>query len=165
MVGKVEALLPVIELLDHLKILQSELQHKPNVVIQRPQVDVQLPEDERSFKQVFDSFSDPVSYKQRFLDQNAFLVYYTGGFDGPGRPSIEETVNVKQTLQYGYRNEAWVSYDEFLSEWKYARTHQGELDVSDLVRPISLTITSIEAYINLAPAGLVIEGRRRLEKR
>ena len=45
---------------------------------------------EKDFKKVFDEHSEGISYKQQFLDQNAFLVYYTKGFDGPGRPSIEE---------------------------------------------------------------------------
>ena len=45
---------------------------------------------EKDFKKIFDEHSEGISYKQQFLDQNAFLVYYTKGFDGPGRPSIEE---------------------------------------------------------------------------
>ena len=47
------------------------------------------PAVEKDFKKLFDEHSEGVSYKQQFLDQNAFLVYYTKGFDGPGRPSIE----------------------------------------------------------------------------
>ena len=34
-----------------------------------------IPRDENDFKRLFDSYSTPVSYKQKFLDQNAFLVY------------------------------------------------------------------------------------------
>ena len=49
-----------------------------------------LPLIEKDFKKLFDEHSEGISYKQQFLDQNAFLVYYTKGFDGPGRPSIEE---------------------------------------------------------------------------
>jgi hypothetical protein len=49
-----------------------------------------LPQIEKDFKKLFDEHSEGISYKQQFLDQNAFLVYYTKGFDGPGRPSIEE---------------------------------------------------------------------------
>jgi len=33
-----------------------------------------IPRDENDFKRIFDSYSTPVSYKQKFLDQNAFLV-------------------------------------------------------------------------------------------
>lgn len=33
-----------------------------------------IPRNERAFKLIFDAYSDPVSYKQKFLDQNAFLV-------------------------------------------------------------------------------------------
>jgi hypothetical protein len=156
--------MPVIELHDHLRSLQSDLQRDPIAVLQRSLIDLRLPQDEKSFKQIFDAFSDPVSYKQRFLDQNAFLVYYTRGFDGPGRPSIEEDVNVKETFQYGYRNEAWVAYDELLDEWRFAQTHPLEFDPSDLTRPVSLAITSIEAYLGLAPTDIVMEGRSRLEK-
>lgn len=42
------------------------------------QVSVRLeavPARERDFKRLFDEFSDAVSYKQRFLDANAFLVW------------------------------------------------------------------------------------------
>ena len=49
-----------------------------------------IPLIEKDFKKLFDEHSEGISYKQQFLDQNAFLVYYTKGFDGPGRPSIEE---------------------------------------------------------------------------
>ena len=45
----------------------------------------QLPSGEKEFKRLFDEYSQGVSYKQVYLDQNAFLVYYTKGFDGPGR--------------------------------------------------------------------------------
>jgi len=79
-----------------------------------------LPATERSFKAAFDRYSQAVSYKQRFLDQNAFLVYYTGGYDGPGRPSIEDDdALTRQTRQYGYRNDAWVAWEDFLVEIEY----------------------------------------------
>ena len=42
-----------------------------------------LPREEKAFKRVFDEYSDAVDYKTKFMDQNAFLVYYTRGFDGP----------------------------------------------------------------------------------
>mmetsp|Transcript_22850 Transcript_22850/g.32219 ORF Transcript_22850/g.32219 Transcript_22850/m.32219 type:complete len:223 (-) Transcript_22850:128-796(-) len=70
-----------------------------------------VPSTENEFKMIFDRYSDPVSYKQKFMDQNAFLVYYTKGFDGPGRPSIESGEDPKQIFQYGARNDVWVAYD------------------------------------------------------
>ena len=51
-----------------------------------------IPTDEKSFKRIFDEYSEGVSYKQVYKDQNAFVVYYTKGFDGPNRPSIEAEV-------------------------------------------------------------------------
>jgi hypothetical protein len=47
---------------------------------------------------LFDEHSEGISYKQQFLDQNAFLVYYTKGFDGPGRPSIEDEDSNRYSL-------------------------------------------------------------------
>lgn len=49
-----------------------------------------VPTSEKDFKRLFDEYSEAITYKQRYMDQNAFLVYYTGGFDGPGRPKMEE---------------------------------------------------------------------------
>ena len=49
-----------------------------------------VPMSEKDFKKLFDEYSEAITYKQRYMDQNAFLVYYTGGFDGPGRPKMEE---------------------------------------------------------------------------
>jgi hypothetical protein len=48
-----------------------------------------LPGNEKEFKRIFDEYSEGISYKQRYLDSNAFLVYYSKGFDGVNRPSIE----------------------------------------------------------------------------
>jgi hypothetical protein len=160
-VGTFESLLPIIKLLDALQKLKDELQRSPDAFLRRP-LDSQLPASEQSFKAIFDSYSDPVSYKQRFLDQNAFLVYYTRGFDGPGRPSIEEDVNIRQTLEYGYRNEAWVAYEEFLSEMKYSRQHPEEFVSADALQPLGKAIESIEAYLSQAPSEAVFEGRQRL---
>jgi hypothetical protein len=161
-VGTVDALLPIIKLLDSLQKLQAEIKRSPDVFIQRA-LDSQLPSSEQSFKEMFDSYSEPVSYKQRFLDQNAFLVYYTRGFDGPGRPSIEEDVNVRQTLQYGYRNEAWVAYEEFLCEIRYSGKHPEEFEEIDALQPLATAIESIEKYLSEATSEAVLEGRRRLD--
>mmetsp|Transcript_11805 Transcript_11805/g.28282 ORF Transcript_11805/g.28282 Transcript_11805/m.28282 type:complete len:347 (-) Transcript_11805:46-1086(-) len=95
-----------------------------------------IPTQEDPFKRLFDEYSVPVSYKQKYLDSNAFLVYYTKGFDGIGRPNIEQqqgqgagesseddaTVNEIQTIQYGSRNEVWVAWDSFQAEYSYFRS-------------------------------------------
>ena len=33
-----------------------------------------LPNEERDFKRIFDEYSEGISYRQRYLDKNAFLV-------------------------------------------------------------------------------------------
>ena len=48
------------------------------------------PKDEKSLKRLFDEYSSDVSYKQKYMDSNAFVVYYTKGFDGKDRPNIED---------------------------------------------------------------------------
>ena len=40
-----------------------------------------IPSTEKPFKRLFDEYSEPVSYKQKYKDSNAFVVYYTQGFD------------------------------------------------------------------------------------
>lgn len=114
------------------------------------------PTDESGFKKIFDAYSDPVSYKQKFVDQNAFLVYYSKGFDGAGRPSIESDLPVKQTMQYGTRNEAWVAWDEFLSEIDYYKklissSTTTKIEKNDLLEPLSKTIEAVDTYLNLVP--------------
>jgi hypothetical protein len=59
-VGTVDALLPIIKLLDSLQKLQAEIKRSPDVFIQRP-LDSQLPSSEQSFKEMFDSYSEPTS--------------------------------------------------------------------------------------------------------
>jgi hypothetical protein len=111
-----------------------------------------IPTDETTFKRLFDNYSDNVSYKQRFLDQNAFLVYYTKGFDGPNRPSIESDLPVKQTLQYGARNDASVAWQGFLDEVNYVAKHPTEGSLSDLDELLKRVINAVDAYLDLAPA-------------
>jgi hypothetical protein len=109
--------------------LQQSLRKLLQVAVVSPEMDTAridallrtIPRQEDVFKALFDAYSDPLSYKQRFVDQNAFLVYYTKGFDGPGRPSIEDDLPVKQTIQYGTRNDAWVAYNSFLVEIYFQR--------------------------------------------
>mmetsp|Transcript_17105 Transcript_17105/g.39487 ORF Transcript_17105/g.39487 Transcript_17105/m.39487 type:complete len:306 (+) Transcript_17105:32-949(+) len=120
-----------------------------------------IPAIETEFKRLFDAYSDQVSYKQKFLDQNAFLVYYTKGFDGPGRESLEkDPVNERQTLQFGARNEAWIGWEEFLAEWEYYASLSGrsngnaEVDDSflDMIKYLSNAIQAVDRYLKLSPA-------------
>jgi len=119
-----------------------------------------IPTLEAELKRLFDAYSDQVSYKQKFLDQNAFLVYYTNGYDGPGRGSLEkDPVNERQTLQFGARNEAWVSWDDFLAEWEYysssSRRTSSNDDVDDsfvdMIKYLSSTIQAVDRYLKLCP--------------
>ena len=110
-----------------------------------------IPSKEQDFKAVFDAYSIPVSYKQKFLDQNAFLVYYTKGFDGPGRRSIEDDLPVLQTQQYGYRNDVWVAWDSFLAEYAFVLQNTDEDDWGELVRSLAAVRQAVEAYLSTVP--------------
>ena len=122
---------------------------------------ITIPTREEEFKRYFDAYSDQVSYKQKFLDQNAFLVYYTNGFDGPGRDKLEkDPVNERQTLQFGARNEAWISLDNFLSEFDFYSTttstsrstsNDSQESIDDMIKYLSDTIQAMDRYLNLAP--------------
>lgn len=107
-----------------------------------------IPRDEQLFKRLFDEYSDPITYKQRFLDQNAFLVYYTRGFDGPNRPNIEENLPERQTLQYGARNEAWVAWEALQVELQFAKEHPD--DSNDVSLYLKQLIAAVNAYLDLA---------------
>ena len=73
--GTVETLDPINGLLESLYSIKRSLLGK-NSALASP---LSIPTDEKSFKRIFDAYSDPVSYKQQFMDKNAFLVYYTQG--------------------------------------------------------------------------------------
>ena len=47
-----------------------------------------IPATEKPFKRLFDEYSEPVSYKQKYKDSNAFVVYYTKGFDLCGNQPV-----------------------------------------------------------------------------
>ena len=130
-----------------------------------------IPRDEKAFKRIFDSYSTPVSYKQKFLDQNAFLVYYTKGFDGPGRPSIEsgdDATNSVQTMQYGARNDAWAGMDDLFVELEFGGSNKGKENgdgVSardDLMELVNKVIISFDEYLSYAPESDVKEARSLL---
>jgi hypothetical protein len=123
--GTVEAMVPVILLEKQLGRIKSSLEADVSLGSLK-NIDSlmrNIPSEEKTFKAIFDAYSDPVSYKQKFVEQNAFLVYYSKGFDGPDRPNIESDLPVKQTLQLGARNDAFVSWDDFLAELNFARSN------------------------------------------
>lgn len=130
------------------KILPEEYESILNTLLQSG-----IPRNENDFKKIFDAYSTKVSYKQKFLDQNAFLVYYTKGFDGPGRPNIEDDANNIQTLQYGARNDAWSSIEDLFVELEYGqKSSDSELFVGELVSLIQKVTQALDAYLSLAPA-------------
>ena len=102
--GTLAGLVPIVELQSTIRAASAAL---PEVGAVARALDA-VPAQEVAFKRTFDEFSEGVSYKQVWRDQNAFLVYYTGGFDGAGRPSIENDTpsEERQRQQYGLRNEA-----------------------------------------------------------
>ena len=108
-----------------------------------------------------------MSYKQKFLDQNAFLVYYTKGYDGPGRPSIEEgDTNSLQTLQYGSRNDAWAGMDDLFVELEFgqgAKADDGTLSSKEeLVALFDKVLMTLDSYLRLVPVADVEEASRQL---
>lgn len=110
-----------------------------------------IPTNEKQFKKLFDEYSDPVSYKQKYMDSNAFLIYYTNGYDGPNRESIEkqeDTYIPKQTLQYGARNDIWNAFDELMVEIKFADENSTKQDFELILNKI---IQSLDLYLSYAP--------------
>uniref|UniRef100_A0A7S0AKT0 Uncharacterized protein n=1 Tax=Minutocellus polymorphus TaxID=265543 RepID=A0A7S0AKT0_9STRA len=129
------------------------------------QLSVAIPSEQILFKRKFDEYSEPVSYKQKFMDQNAFLVYYTKGFDGPNRPPMESIADPipKQSLQYGFRNDAWSNYDELLGELSYF-SPSSRSSIDDILGPLVKCIAAFEAYFSFAPASDVAHARRRIKE-
>ena len=152
-VGTVEALIPIVSLRYSLSLLEPKLKNRERIKLDQST----FPTKEQDFKRLFDAYSDPVSYKQKFLDQNAFLVYYTKGFDGPGRENIENDVNERQTMQFGARNEAWIAFDNFLVELKFI-----DDDDNDLTKYLADTIRAVDSYLRLAPLSDVKEAQSSL---
>ena len=78
--GTIDALIPIVAMKESLKNINSQLMSKSgklipdecNYILKALQQNI--PRAENDFKRIFDSYSTPVSYKQKFLDQNAFLV-------------------------------------------------------------------------------------------
>mmetsp|Transcript_173 Transcript_173/g.206 ORF Transcript_173/g.206 Transcript_173/m.206 type:complete len:230 (+) Transcript_173:87-776(+) len=165
-IGTKTTLKPVLEM--KVALLQAEraLSSDDNNIqqIQQQQILFQkLPKNEKEFKRIFDEYSDPVSYKQTFLDQNAFLVYYTKGFDGIDRPNIESDVPEKQTLQYGARNDCWVAWESFRTELEFSIQNPKDASTPGELRELCrATLDALEKYLSLAPKQDVEEIMRQL---
>ena len=112
-----------------------------------------IPSKEKEFKRLFDEYSQKISYKQLYLDQNAFLVYYTNGFDGPGRKSIEteDPISKLESAQYGARNECWIGLDEARAEVGYLLDEGGKGDTGYLKKELEQASKAFSDYLNLAP--------------
>ena len=125
-----------------------------------------IPRDETSFKRIFDAYSTPVSYKQKFLDQNAFLVYYTKGYDGDNRPNIEEDVNTQQLMQYGSRNDAWAAIDDLFVELEFGQKAKDDDNTlsskGELISLADKVSAALDAYLSLAPVSDVKEALSRI---
>jgi len=152
-VGTVDALLPILMLKSALKDIRIQLHDKGNKkeVVKQIQQQRQIPTEEQKFKQIFDQYSNPLSYKQKYLNSNAFLVYYTKGYDGPNRPNIE-TLSEEEELQkeqYGLRNESWIRWDTFLAELNFS--DDDDTTTKDLIQYLDETIASLDSYLQLVP--------------
>jgi hypothetical protein len=124
-----------------------------------------IPISEQDFKRIFDQYSDPVSYKQKFMDQNAFLVYYTQGFDGPNRSPLESSSDTpeKQTLQFGARNEVWVAWEELVAELQFATKNPKDASsATELRTMVQATVKAIDKYLALAPSDDLREALSRV---
>lgn len=122
--GTQEALDAVLALNDHLR--------RARAAAEREDIDgclaalSHVPADERAFKRVFDEYAEAPSFKTRWKDQNAFIVYYSRGFDGSNRPRLgsreEEVADpqlVRQSNQFAYRNQAWLGVDDAIATLLY----------------------------------------------
>jgi len=77
---------------------------------------------------------------------------YTKGYDGPGRPNIEDdAANNIQTLQYGARNDAWSAMDDVFVEFEYGQ-RSGDSDAGELAALVQKVMLALDAYLSLAPA-------------
>ena len=174
MTGTVKTLIPIIDIQNRLKaaadvllisasnsleyrLSQEEIQTIENLLQKVPI------RNESQFKKIFDAYSTPVSYKQKFMDNNAFLVYYSKGFDGPGRPSMESDSVPMQIIQYGFRNDAWAWVDEFTNEFDFVQKG-GEDELKDLLEPLQKSVKAIDSYVNLAPDDDVQLARQMLDE-
>ena len=118
------------------------------------------PKDEKSFKRLFDEYSSDVSYKQKYMDSNAFVVYYTKGFDGKDRPNIEDDPAAeRQTKQFGFRNDAWAAVDDARAEVAYLKSEPAE-SPAELVAMLGRATAAMAGYLALAPPEDVAAARK-----
>jgi hypothetical protein len=172
--GTLQALLPIVALRQSLERVQEQRNNDRSTAtatatattLQRTTLSLLLdaiPQQEVPFKRLFDAYSNRVSYKQAFMDQNAFLVYYSKGFDGPGRPTLEAAERgdseseQRQTLQFGARNDAWIAWEACLVEFKYLIDKENDFDVT-----LAKTIQAVDSYLALAPPEDVKQAKERL---
>lgn len=155
--GTTQALFPIISMSDIINDANIICSEDLNLCKERLD---KLPLDERNFKRLFDEYSVGISYRQQYLDKNAFVVYYSKGFDGPGRTNIEDDDDqtILQKRQYGARNDAWFAVDDAKSEVSYLLTHEDD-DRSDLVKAMQKAHTAFEEYLSLAPKEQVVGAR------
>ena len=135
------------------KAAQRAKEMDNDVVAVRELLTNEFPSTEKAFKRTFDEFSQGVSYKQQFLDKNAFLVYYTQGYDGPGRQNIETETSAEQLQknQYGFRNDAWIALDDSRAEADYLleipnAKGRGSKELTDSLTKLG---AAIDSYISL----------------
>lgn len=97
------------------------------------------------------------------MDKNAFLVYYTKGFDGPDRPSIETESEQEalQKAQYGARNDAWLAVDDFrgLLQYLVSSSTYDDMDISEMRESARKANAAFASYLALAPADDVAAAR------
>ena len=176
--GTIDTLIPIVKMQQGISNAKSQLNEGSSTSsVASPQTCTNLlqtlltkssiPRDEKQFKRIFDEYSTPVSYKQKFLDNNAFLVYYTKGYDGPGRGNIEDdATNNIQTMQYGARNDVWAAMDELYVELEYGgKQKDGDSSLSsegELVVLIDKVLKALDGYLSFAPVADVEEAKRQL---
>eukprot|EP00587_Corethron_hystrix_P010708 CAMPEP_0113321328 /NCGR_PEP_ID=MMETSP0010_2-20120614/14853_1 /TAXON_ID=216773 ORGANISM="Corethron hystrix, Strain 308" /NCGR_SAMPLE_ID=MMETSP0010_2 /ASSEMBLY_ACC=CAM_ASM_000155 /LENGTH=211 /DNA_ID=CAMNT_0000179433 /DNA_START=301 /DNA_END=939 /DNA_ORIENTATION=+ /assembly_acc=CAM_ASM_000155 len=126
--------------------------------------------DASVFLRTFDALSVPKSYRQSYMENNAFLVYYTGGYDGPGRPRMEEYVTDAEDMhakQAALRNDAWAAVDVLVAELNYVTkadlTAMSPSDIAESWIVISSNLEeaskAVESFLNLVPQQFVKEAR------
>lgn len=171
LVGSQEGLMPIIAIHDVLSERQSALAasiakdrglFRPVIEDSLSLLKSKVPSEEKAFKRIFDTYSNTISYKQQFLDKNAFLVYYTKGFDGPGRENIEteSPAELLQKGQYGYRNDAFIAYDDLIGELDYllkiitdtksTTTIIPESDTRDLMKYVNAAVNGVAKYVEIS---------------
>jgi len=69
-------------------------------------------------------------------------------------------VNERQTLQFGARNEAWISLDNFLSELDFyssttrnsrSTSNDSQESIDDMIKYLTDTIQAMDRDLDLAP--------------